>query len=406
MSALAELAASEPGTALLREEGVFLDRRSFLRAISPPPRDALARLSQPSGRDDGHARPIVYMGQQLSVDYGSSVFAKLALLSELEAADDVRGCGLWVDVDRAGSDKRMTVISWPRRGGRVGVSMAPPGSKDCEPRFIPIEKRELLRALDRLRTYLGEAGVDRRGMDRYAHLRDVLSRSDADTLADLSAEVTDLLLAEYGIRLAPVRLSRLLEERDLTVQVEACLNALPRVIEVFNRAVFDLSERGIDPLLHPLADDYLPLRISCASDATRLPLRRRPSSAISATNRNRDHALSAARSGRPAGVSPGGCRVAPGRRSTRSCACGGSDAVARDGGRGGQPPGALGQDGAGRRRLGRSVAAGSGPDVSARDADQPHSDAEVSGGVQDRAEEALGKLGYGRRARRAITRLV
>jgi hypothetical protein len=275
MSALAELAASEPGIALLREEGVFLDRRSFLGAISPPARDALARLSQRSGRDDGHARPIVYMGQQLSVDYGASVFAKLALLSELEAADDVRGCGLWVDVDRAGSDKRMTVISWPRRGGLAGVSMAPPGSKDCEPRFIPIEKRELLRALDRLRTYLGEAGVDRRGVDRYAHLRDVLSRSDADTLADLSAEVTDLLLAEYGIRLAPVRLSRLLEERDLTVQVEACLNSLPRVIEVFNRAVFDLSERGIDPLLHPLADDYLPLRISCASDATRLPLRRR-----------------------------------------------------------------------------------------------------------------------------------
>jgi hypothetical protein len=275
VSALAELAASEPGTALLREEGVFLDRNSFVGAISPPARDALARLSQPTGRDDDHARPIVYMGQQLSVDYGASVFAKLALLGELEAANDVRGCGLWVDVDRTGSDKRMTVISWPRRGGRVGVSLAPPGSKDREPRFIPIEKRELMRALDRLRTYLGEAGVGRRGLDRYAHLRDVLSGSDADTLADLSSEVTDLLLAEYGIELAPVRLSSLLEERELTVQVEACLNALPRVIEVFNRAIFDLSERGIDPLLHPLADDYLPLRMSCASDATRLPLRRR-----------------------------------------------------------------------------------------------------------------------------------
>lgn len=275
MSALAELASSEPGSALLHEEGVFLDRRSFLEAISPPTRDALARLSQAPGGDAGRARPIVYMGQQLSVDYGASVFAKLVLLSELEAAHHLRGCGLWVDVDRAGSDKRMTVISWPRRGGRAGVSMAPPGSKDREPRFIPIEKRELFKALDRLRTYLGEAGVGGRGLDRYVHLRDVLTRSAADTLADLSAEVTDLLLAEYGIRLAPVRLSSLLEERDLTEQVEACLNALPRVIEVFNHAVFDLRERGIDPLLHPLADDYLPLRISCASDATRLPLRRK-----------------------------------------------------------------------------------------------------------------------------------
>ena len=275
MSTLAELAASERGAALLRDEGVLLDRRPFLGAISPPPKGALAHLSQPSRRDDGRARPVVYMGQQLSVDYGASVFAKLALLSELGATHDLHGCALWVDVDRAGSDKRMTVISWPRGDGRVGVSMAPPGSKNREPRFISIEKRELFKALDRLRTYLGEAGVSRRGLDRYAHLRDVLSRRPADTLAALSAEVTDLLLAEYGIRLAPVRLSSLLEERDLTEQVEACLNALPRVIEVFNRAVLYFRERGIDPLLRPLADDYLPLHISCASDATRLPLRRR-----------------------------------------------------------------------------------------------------------------------------------
>jgi hypothetical protein len=275
VSALSELAASERGTALLRAEGIFLDRRSFLEEISPPRRGALARLSGHSDRDESRARTIVYMGQQLSVDYGASVFAKLAALSELQAEHDVRGCGLWVDVDRAGSDKRMTVISWPRRGGRVGISMAPSGSKDREPRFIPIEKRELRKALDRLRTYLGEAGVRGRGLDRYAHLRAVLLASPADTLADLSAEVTDLLMAENGIRLAPVRVSRLLEEKDVTEQVEACLNVLPRVIQVFNRALVELGEGGIDPLLHPLADDYLPLRISCAADATRLPLRRR-----------------------------------------------------------------------------------------------------------------------------------
>jgi hypothetical protein len=275
MSTLAELTESERGAALLREEGVLLDRRSFLEALSPPPADALARLSRPSRRDDGRARPLVYMGQQLSVDYGPSVLAKLALLSELEKAHDLDACALWVDVDRAGSDKRMTTISWPRTNGRVGVSLAPPGSKDREPRFISVDNRELLKALDRLRTFLGEAEVSPRGLERYSHLRNLLSRRSEHTLADLSAEVTDLLLAEYGIKLAPVRLSRLLEERDLQEQVEACLNALPRVIEVFNHAVFDLRERGIDPLLHPLADDYLPLRISCASDSTRLPLRRR-----------------------------------------------------------------------------------------------------------------------------------
>jgi hypothetical protein len=270
MSALPELAASQPD--LFREEGVFLERRPFLEAISPPRRGALARLSDPPGGGDD--RPLVYVGQQLSVDYGASVVAKLTTLANLQATHDVRGCALWVDVDRAGSDKRMTVISWPRRDGRAGVSMAPPGSKDREPRFIPIEKRGLLKALDRLRTYLGEAGVGSLGLDRYAQLREVLSRNRVETLADASAEISELLLAGYGIRLAPVRLSSLLEEKDLNEQVVACLDALPRVIEVFNRALSDLRERGIDPLLHPLADDYLPLRISCASDWTRLPLRR------------------------------------------------------------------------------------------------------------------------------------
>jgi hypothetical protein len=270
MSALPELAASEPG--ILREEGVFLERRPFLEALSPPGGGALARLSDPSGGGDD--RPLVYIGQQLSVDYGTSVLAKLTTLANLQAGHDVRGCALWVDTDRAGSDKRMTVISWPRRDGRTGVSMAPPGSKDREPRFIPIEKRGLLKALDRLRTYLGEAGVGPLGLDRYAQLREVLRRDRVETLADLSAEISELLLAWYGIRLAPVRLSSLLEEKDLAEQFVACLNALPRVIEVFNRTLFDLRERGIDPLLHPLADDYLPLRISCASDGTRLPLRR------------------------------------------------------------------------------------------------------------------------------------
>jgi hypothetical protein len=275
MGVLAELTGSERGTALLRNEGVFLERHCFLEAIRIPARGALRRLSGPSGGGDSRARPIVYTGQQLCVDYGASVFAKLAVLSELQTDHDLRGCALWVDVDRAGSDKRMTVISWPRRGGRAGVSLAPPGNKNREPRFIAIEKPELLRALDRLRTYLGEAGVGYRGLDRYAQLREILAESPPSTLADLSAEITDQVLSEYGIRLTPLRLSRLLDERDLTEQVEACLNRLPRVIEVFNRAVSDLRELGIDPLLRPLGDDYLPLRIACASDATRLPLRRR-----------------------------------------------------------------------------------------------------------------------------------
>jgi hypothetical protein len=46
------------------------------------------------------------------------------------------------------------------------------------------------------------------------------------------------------------------------------------VIEVFNRAVAELRAEGVDPLLHPLAEDYLPLRIACEVDGSRLPLRR------------------------------------------------------------------------------------------------------------------------------------
>ena len=275
MSALAELAGSEQGTALLREEGVLLDRRSFVESLRPPASEALARSVRLPVRGDGRLGSIVYMGQQLCVDYEASVVAKLATLSDLQADHDLDGCALWVDTDRAGSEKRMTSISWPRPGGREGVALAPPGSKRREPRFIPIEEPQLMRAWDRLRTYLGESGAGPRSLERYARLLEVVSRTPPTTLADLSARITDFMLAESGIRLAQGRLSTLLEQQDLTEQVRACVNALPGVIEVFNRAVADLREAGVDPLLHPLADDYLPLRIACEADHTRLPLRRR-----------------------------------------------------------------------------------------------------------------------------------
>jgi hypothetical protein len=271
MNALAQLAGSAEGAALLGEEGVFFDRNSFVESLRPPEGEGLARLLQAGG--EGERAPIVYMGQQLCVDYGPSVIAKLVALSELE--DDARGVALWVDTDRAGSEKRMTSIAWPRPGGREGISLAPPGSKKREPRFIRIEQPLLMKALDRLRTYLGESGAGTRSLERYARLREIISSPPANTLADLSARLTEFVLAENGIRPAHVRLTRLLEETGVAERVEACVNALPRVIEVFNGALSDLRTAGVDPLLHPLPDDYLPLHVACEADYTRLSLRRR-----------------------------------------------------------------------------------------------------------------------------------
>jgi hypothetical protein len=272
VSTLTDLARSERGTALLREEGVLFDPRSFVESLQPPASKALARPD--SGATDDRRPSIVYMGQQLCVDYGASVVAKLAALSELHTDPGLQGVAIWVDTDRAGSEPRMTSISWPRAGGREGVSLAPPGSKRREPRFIEIDHSRLARAWDRLRTYLGESEADPSALERYTRLREFVSGERCRTLADLSSRITEFVLSERGIRLRHVRLSTLLEQPDLIEAVEATLNALPRVIEVFNRAVWDLRAAGIDPLLHPLPDDYLPLRFACEADRTRLPLRR------------------------------------------------------------------------------------------------------------------------------------
>ena len=269
MTALAQLAGSAEGMTLLREEGVFLDRSSFVEALRPPKTESLAQLV------DSRGAPIVYMGQQLCVDYEPSVLAKLFALRELQADHDILGAALWVDTDRAGSEKRMTSIAWPRPAGPEGVSLAPPGSKKREPRFIRMEQQSLLQAWDRLRTYLGEAGAGTRSLERYARLREITVSPPARTLADLSARLTQFVLAESGIRPAHVRLSRLLEEEGVAERIQTSVDVLPRVIEVFNRAVEDLRDAGVDPLLHPLADDYLPLRVACEADQTRLPLRRR-----------------------------------------------------------------------------------------------------------------------------------
>jgi hypothetical protein len=92
----------------------------------------------------------------------------------------------------------MTTISWPRRGGRAGIPLAPPGSKRGEPRFIELAPDALERALDRLRTFLGEAHVDARGLERYAALRELIDRLRPATLAELSAALTETLLRERG----------------------------------------------------------------------------------------------------------------------------------------------------------------------------------------------------------------
>jgi hypothetical protein len=66
--------------------------------------------------------------------------------------------------------------------------------------------------------------------------------------------------------------STLLERGTFRDEIDLLLNRRRDVIRVFNEAVQALVNRGIDPQVKPLQEDYLPLFYSCQADYQRLRL--------------------------------------------------------------------------------------------------------------------------------------
>lgn len=269
MLSLIDLLNSPEGLAFLRSEGVFADRTKFVDQLENPAQSRLADML------DVKDKKLVYTAQQIYIDYRQSVLSKLHNLQNLGQEKDLFTFLIWVDTDRSGSDKLTVRMVWPMHGQQHSVRISPAAFKMVEPRFTPIDTGVLKSAFDKLGVYLSQSGVKDKwkAKVKYDQLRPFFIEPNVRTLSEFNRRVTSFLLNKHlGLRLHSLILSNLINGGIITGEVELFLNHLDEIVEVFNEAVRDLRQSGIDPQVKPLDEHYLPLHFSCEADSSRLRL--------------------------------------------------------------------------------------------------------------------------------------
>lgn len=268
LSSVIDLLGSEPGRAWLADHGLHLDKRTFAESLAAPVTGHFNATP-----DD---RP-VYVGQQIYADYRASVVRKFMALDGLACRPDIKPLAIWMDTDRAGADRLSTAICWPLPERSITIPIAPPGSRDREPRFIDTEPGQLAKAVKMIESALlmplapHERGPVRARIQRFGGL---LTQHAGQSLSLVNLAITRYLLdpvlacpPEHGF------VSDLLALPMLHATIDHCLRERPALIATLNEAIRALVSEGVDPAIKPVGDDYLPLFYACPSDAFRLRLR-------------------------------------------------------------------------------------------------------------------------------------
>jgi hypothetical protein len=273
MSVLSELLRSPGRREALEDRGLFTTPGAFLAALSPPADGRLAALL-----GLGKAPRLVYVAQQVCADYPASVTAKFAAARDVSSGGGAAAVVLWHDMDRSGSDRRTMRFVLSLGSERASIWLASRRLRDREPRFIPIDRARLERAVAEVEALLGRAVPGPRlplAQARLEALAHALLGERIETLADANRAVASLLLREQlGFDAPGAFTSELAARGLLTDTMNALLAEIRNVVSEFNAAREDLLSSGIDPGVKPLGFDYLPLRYSCPRDGARVPLRR------------------------------------------------------------------------------------------------------------------------------------
>jgi hypothetical protein len=267
MRTLEDLIATKDGRSLLEMRGVLNSVGAFVERLRPPPN---ARLADHVGAAPGS--PLVYAAHQLMVDYPESVIAKLRAADQLGERPGVGAVLLWLDMDRAGAD-RMAAGSIVRgRGGGLHIRLASRRHDDKEVRFVPLEQAQLDQTFHKVgawaRQHSSAAG-------RLARLIEVLQEIRPRTLAEANMALTSSLIREYlGMKAPSALVSDLASGGLLTETMNDVVNAVDDVVTIFNAATDSLVAADVDPQVHHLRPDYLPLHYSCNRDDRRCSLSR------------------------------------------------------------------------------------------------------------------------------------
>jgi hypothetical protein len=224
---------------------------------------------------------LICSGQQTYIDYGHSVLDKITLLRAMESQADLHPFFLWVDTDRSASDTLMTKFAWPVFGKKGPITILPPEAGEIEMRFAEVDEDVLVSAIDRLGSYLRDlAGQGTAGHEdaraRYKQLRQIFTSAGDDTLSSFNLRVTEhLLQAVYGYTPPSVVLSDVLDTAFVIKGLNVLLNHIDAYIEAFNAGVNALLANDVNPHVHHVDTDYLPLFYSCDVDGRRLRLHHR-----------------------------------------------------------------------------------------------------------------------------------
>jgi hypothetical protein len=270
MRSVADLLREDAGRQLLADRGVFCDAEEFVRRLRTPTDGALVRALAL-----GSSYP-VYVHQQTQVDYPGSVASKFRAAVALQNHRDVSPIALWIDTDRA-KTASSTIVIWSGRE-EFRRRLVPHRLRDIETRFIALDVDHVRAALTALCDWLdlrlpSPSRITMR--IRLSKLVDSLAVPTVQTLAEANLAISSLTLRELlGFAPPSILVSRAAGTGMLEPAVDGVLNEIDDFIAVFNTQVAALISADIDPCVHALPDDYLPLHFSCPRDGLRRRLAR------------------------------------------------------------------------------------------------------------------------------------
>jgi hypothetical protein len=270
MQVLADLLISEQGRDFLYSQAVFTNPVEFQAVLALP---VQPELSQMLG--GGSSTRLICSGQQVYLDYNTGVVSKISTLQALALEKDLATFFVWHDTDRSGSDPLITKFEWFMNNKSYPLKIAPPHQEEVELRLVKMDPALVQTNLEKLKNYLFQSHLPDKKLvtARFETLTTLFLKNSQSQLGQFNYELSTFLFEQrLGWNPPSMMLSRLIEQKMLNEGVNIVLNNLSGYIRVYNQAIVNLIHKGIDPIVRPLTEQYLPLFWSCEKDNRRLRL--------------------------------------------------------------------------------------------------------------------------------------
>lgn len=265
---LRDLLDSPEGRAFLAERSIFVDPDEFATHLRPPDDGRLASFL---GLHPGYP---VYAGQQILCDYQRSAAAKFEMARDLVATNGARPFLVWTDTDRCGASPLSTTIRWRDARGPFSARLVSQRYRSVETRFVPVTAVRLHELINKLHQSIW-SGPRMKALEDLLLDGGSLLEDSQVSLAEVNQAIASFLLEQQlECRLPAVFVSAIGKADLFTDVLTEAVDRIEDIIVVFNEAIANLQARNVDPQVHPLAENYLPLHYSCPADGHRLNLTR------------------------------------------------------------------------------------------------------------------------------------